>query len=207
MRNNGFTLVELILASAILVIVSLLGFTAVQSSSRSININQSTSRVQDDARNVMLALTQEIEFAVKPAAMGLVLPPGVVGIEVRDNGRSVTFQIPTDNTFTRFSAPITFRFETEDALIENEPGYEFGNALLDAGEDLNNDGVLNRRIVRVQSGVTSVVGSANTIADAVFELLPEEDVLRVTITATQRIERDRPHLFRYQLQNDIYIMN
>lgn len=206
MKNSGFTLLEVMIASALLTIISLLGFVALQSSARAVNVNQAVALVEADARNVLRAIMREVEFAVKPAAVGATLPPDVQGLQVHDNNRAVTFQTPTNAAFTTFSAPITFRFETEDTPLA-VPGFEFGNAVLDPGEDVNNDGVLNRRVLRIQGGETQVLGSANTIADARFELLEGNTVLRITIVATTRIEPLQQRLTRHELQGDVYLMN
>lgn len=206
MERNGFTLLEVMISASLIVIVSLLGFVALQSSARMMNINQTTALLQSDVRNLMLVLTREIEPAVKPVALGLSLPPGVEGLRVLEDNSGVVYQVPADNSFTQFSSPIAIQFETEDTPLAI-PNFEFGNAILDPGEDRNHDGVLNRRVLRMQDGETRVLGGANNIADAHFELLENNQILRVRVVATRRIDNVNSHLARFELQSDIYLMN
>ena len=206
MSRNGFTLMEVMVSATLIVIVSVCGFVALQSSTRTTTVNQTTSLLQADARNLMLALSREFEIAIKPAPTGFTLPSGVQGLCVQDNNRRVVFQTPLDGAFTQFSPPITIQFETEDTPVER-PGFEFGNALLDHGEDSNGDGVLNRRVTLTRDGETRVLGGANTIADVRFELLENDAALRISIVATAPIENVADRLATYELQSEIYVMN
>ena len=203
----GFSLLEVMLSTALLAVVGSMGLMVVLSASRSVNLDQTVAYLQQEARGVLLHLSREIESAVKPAKTGFSLPPGVQGLRVIEEGSAITFQVPTNPGFTTFSAPITIRFESEDTPLAINADFEFGNAFLDWGEDLNGDGVLTRRIVRHQSGETRVIGGANNIAFAEFEFNEDNDLLRVRLVLTRRIEPLKPWLARYEVQEEIYLMN
>jgi Tfp pilus assembly protein PilE len=206
MNRAGFTLVEVTMAAALIFILASLGFIAVQTSATAVNVNNGRAILQSEARSIMLELAREVELAIQPVGPGETLPPGAQGLRVQDGGRAIQFLVPVDGTFTLFSAPITFTLENEDTP-ETQAGSTTGNARLDSGEDLNNDDILTRRIVRTQSGITRVIGGSNNVANAVFELLDNNDVLRVTLLLTLPISNRQDQLLRYEVQQDIYLMN
>lgn len=94
--------------------------------------------------------------------------PRSQGLTIINGGQGIRFQIPANPAFTAFSAPIEYRFQTEDTPVAGGL-FPFGNAWLDPGEDSNNDGILNRNIVRVQGGQKGWASERRIpIADATF---------------------------------------
>ena len=207
MGTAGFTLLELTMSVVLIVFVSALGFVAVQTTADSVTTTQVQTQLQGEARSIIISLSREVEPAVQPVLAGEeVLPPNVEGLQVLDGGRTLRFQTPTNALFTTFSAPITIAYENED-LADAESGSPIGNAVLDDGEDTNEDGALTRRLVRRQGGATEVLGAGNSVADVRFELQENGDVLRVTLLLTTPMGNERDRLIRYQIQEDIYLMN
>lgn len=206
MNKSGFTLLELTISTALLIIIFSLGLVAMKTSSASVSLNRGKSQLQEEARRLMLVLSQELEQAIKPAPQGTVLPYGAKALTLINGGKGIRFQIPANPAFTAFSAPIEYRFETEDTPVAGGLA-PFGNAWLDPGEDSNHDGILNRNIVRVQAGQTRVIGASNSIADATFELLENGNLLRISLVLTAPIGDVRSQLVTYEFQRDIYLMN
>ncbi len=177
-QNGGFTLLEVTIAAALILIVSALGLVAIQSSARAVELNQALANIQQDARGAMLALSREVEFAVKPAPTGYSLPPNVQGIRTVQGGNGVVFQVPTNREGTSFSQPITVSFDEE-----------------------------NQRLEREQAGAVRVLGSANTIEFAEFDLRDDDSVLRITMTVARPIASPTGQMSRFTLQTDVYLMN
>ena len=206
MGNSGFTLLELTLSMVLIVFISTLGLVAVQTTANSVSTGQVQTQLQSEARDIAISLSREVEPAVRPAMAGETLPPGAVGLQVLDDGHTLLFQVPEDELFTVFSAPITITYENED-LPDAQTGSPIGNAVLDPDEDTNEDLALTRRLVRRQAGTTEVLGGSNNLADVRFELQENGDVLRVTLLLTTPLSNEREHLIQYQVQEDIYLMN
>lgn len=206
MNKSGFSLLELTISTALLVIVFSLGLIAIKSSSASVSLNRGKAQLQEEARRLMIVLGKELEQAVKPPPSGLILPPTVKALTILNDGEGIRFQIPIKEDFTSFTTPIEYHFETEDMPLQgtNPPT---GNAWLDPGEDANNDGILNRHIVRVQNGQRRILGAANSIAHANFELIDAGNVLRISLVLTAPMGDTRSALVRHELQRDIYLMN
>lgn len=206
MNKSGFTLLELTISTALIVVIFSLGFVAIKSSSASVSLNRGKAQLQEEARRLMVVLAQELEQAVKAPTPGMSLPYGAKAIAILNGGEGVRFQIPVKEDFTSFTTAIEYHFETEDAPLagSNPP---VGNAWLDPGEDANNDGILNRQIVRVQNGERRILGAANSIAHADFELIDAGNVLRITLILTAPMGDTRSRLVRHELQRDIYLMN
>ena len=205
---HGFTLLELMMAMAVLGVVALISGSVYVSTYRSTLINRAASDLQREVRDALSALNAEVQFAVKAARPGLTLPTGAQAIAVSSDGRSVTYVVPTDLTGQNFSAPITIVFETEDTPVPENPAEEFGNALLDSGEDQNGDGILNRRLVITRDDENRALGAANALADVQFSLSPDGSMLIVTVTATRRIQgAGLNQMIQFSTTSNIYLMN
>ena len=179
MRNkSGFTLIEVMISMALITVVSALGLVAMQSSTNAINLNQALALIQQDARDAVMAISQETEFAVKQAPTGQSLPLGVTGASVANDGNSFTYQVPTNSNFTAFSSPITLSFDPD-----------------------------TRQILRTQSGATRVVGSANSVSQTAFQLRDQNSILRVILTTEAHIEAVGDRTAEFNLQSDIFLMN
>ncbi len=204
--NMGFTLIELVVSASLMVIISMLGLVAFQSSHKSVSLNQKMARLQQDTRDAMRDLSTQVQMAVKRAAPGLVLPAKAEELRVVDPHR-ITYVVPTDMTRVNFSPVITVRFETEDLAATGLEHGEHGNSVLDTGEDLNENGVLDRRLVIVENGQTRVMGGASSLADVTFTLSADGSTLGVTMVATTRLEPDKERLLRYETSSNIFLMN
>lgn len=205
-NEYGFTLVEMMVASATLSILALAMFGAIQVMTQSTRLAQAKTRVQSTVRDSIPVITREIEVAARAAtAAGI---PGVTGVQVFDDGDlvgpdelgdMVVFQVPLDNTGQNWSTPIQFRFVNED---------QNGNGYLDDGEDTvdaqdptqdgNGDGVLTRWIVREQDtdgdgnfdgpGERRVVGGVNEFQSVQYSLNAARDFLTITVVSQQVME-------------------
>lgn len=173
MRNGGFTFVEVMLSLAMTSVVVLLGFMAIQSAAESVEVADATADTLQSLRNVMGMVTQELEMASSQDLEGLCAP-----IHVSESMPEVTFQVPLDDTGESWSDPITYLFENEDTD---------GDAQLDDGEDTNGDGVLTRRLVRLQGDTEMILAAANNLHDVDFDLSDDGRMLTVTLVASQEI--------------------
>lgn len=185
MRTNaGLTLLELIIVVALMSIFGLLAFVAVTSATEATVLADAKTQTQSDLRQVVMQISDELQLASKTPNNALTPPLQAVRINRDMDANSpveIVFQVPLDGSGTNWSRPVRFRHFTED--LNN-------NALLDPGEDVDGDGVLSRRVLRLEDlngdgtfdgpGETVQVGSANNIAELDFAI----DGDRVTITAT-----------------------
>lgn len=198
--SRGFTLAELLISITIFTVVSLLAFIVMQSSVEAGRLTDSQGQMQATLRDVMQQLSSELRSAysdrtVAPKNAGEIanvqVPVGTIGVTITNNGRTVQFQRPTPSTSKPVPQPgtrITFALQSEDA------GFINGDAKLGPGEDANGNGILDRRLLRTQDGVTRAVGAANDLADIQFELLASPDsgdknrtVLRIRLVATKLV--------------------
>lgn len=183
-RNLGYSMLELTVSTALLSVVSLLAYYALVGATESAALAQGKNELQANLRDTMAVLTREISLAyTERIAEGdpQTLPPGLVGpIEVAESGDQVTFQVPVPRAqgLPEASTRITIFHENEDTV--GEP-----NAILDPGEDANADGALTRRLVRVQDGVSTPLGAANTISLVRFTLLPNQSAQDDRLTTLQ----------------------
>ncbi len=215
MRQSGFTLLEMMLSISILTIVGLLGFIVISSSTESAELARAKSEIQAGLRDVMAAITSEAREAYTQRTVAATpprAPAGVAGIQVGEDNDRITFQTPVRTDGPQMvvgSTPIIIALENEDTDTGNGP-----NALLDPGEDTNNDGVLNRRVVRIQNGKQEVLGASNDISGLRFELRPNQNAfdntpttLYVWMEATKRYGSGLKHIVRAELESSIDIKN
>lgn len=211
--ERGFTLLEMLFSVSILSVVSLLGFIVVRSSYESQSLIEAQGEIQSDLRSVMAALTAELELAfAEPRIISVRNPDGVEPIKVATDGKSVVYYRPVpDNSAQGFTwqGPFTLMFENEDT--DDGSG---GNAKLDSGEDVNGDGVLNRRVVRIANGVSTPLGGANNIRSVQFELLDSADAsddrdtrLRIRLEAGKRYGVGTQMLALQELESEIRFLN
>lgn len=180
MNNQGHTMVEVMISTAILTIVSLLGFVVLQSSTSSAQLANAKVDVQNNLRDTMTALTFALREGVTQTTTEKTgAPEDLFPVAVSDEGRAITFQMPepiAGEEMFDYSTPITFSLQNED---------ENGNGLLDPDEDTNEDGTLTRRIVRSQDGVTTPVAGASTIDFVSFTLLANQVTGVADLTTVQ----------------------
>lgn len=191
-HQRGFTLLELSVSMALLTVVSLLAFYALAGATDSATLSQAKSELQSNLRDTMDALIDEVNVAYTDRIWKgepQTLPVGLNGpITVSGDGTSVSFQRPVPKAvgIPDASTPIIVRFENEDL------GGTAANGVLDTGEDVNGDGSLTRRLIRVQNGQVTPLGSSNNISRVRFELLENQDdnnkqmtSLRIQLEATK----------------------
>lgn len=190
--NRGFTLIEVMISMIIMVVVGGLSFVATRTSMSSMAVSQAKERAQAEARDVVTAIAHELEMAPKtPGPSDPPLPTGVNPVVITAGPTpAITFQIPRDGTRTNWSRPITYGFVNED--INN-------NYRTDPGEDVNLDGILNRRIVRIEdrnrNGSTTdpgeVVTAAGTNNISACAFAQNGNIVTVTVTARAPISGTR----------------
>lgn len=209
MGKDGFTLTEVIVAVGLLSIIALLGFMAMTSSASSVNVAKARHDVQASLSNVMMEITAELQLAAKTPdpslsppleAPAIVLDPGPV------SPVELVFQIPADGSGRNWSAPVRLRYVNEDVN---------GNLRLDPGEDLDGDGVLSRRLVRIQDangdgdtadpGEMRTLGAANNIANCQFAI--DGNVVTVTLSASSLISGRAENPVQATLIRRIYLLN
>lgn len=180
MNNQGHTMVEVMISTAILTIVSLLGFVVLQSSTSSAQLANAKVDVQNNLRDTMAALTFELREGVTQTTTEKTgAPEDLFPVAVSDEGRAITFQKPepiVSGEMFAYSTPVTFSLQNED---------ENGNGLLDPDEDTNADGALTRRIVRSQNGETTPIAGASTIDLVNFTLLANQVTGVADLTTVQ----------------------
>lgn len=226
---DGFSLMELMIAVAILSIVSLLGWVALQTSTEQTALATAQSSAQQDVRAVAMLLSEEIEVAsaedretVAPPVLGLTVnSPCKSGPLVGNGGESckseVVFEVPPDVVDAPWRK-VRIRYVNEDVDDDGE---------LDSGEDLDENGRLDRGFFRIedrdgdgsisQSGDVVLLGSTNNIVDASFTLSEDGQVVTITLTAEREIAgryteelatgEKLPARVQSDLRTDVYMLN
>ncbi len=209
MTSRGFTLVELVISMAILVIISALGIAALQTSTTSAATAGSKADVQGNIRDALSSMTRELQMASKSSDDSLIPPLQDVTVNANPAAGSpmeLVFQTPTNGSGRSWTQPIRYRFVNEDA---NE------NGRLDEGEDLDGDGVLSRRILRIQDrngdgdtiddGERAPVGGANDLSAVQFTR--NGDIVTITLTAEKFLAGRRTDPVRVSVSCDVYLQN
>jgi len=209
MKAPGYSLLEVTVATSIMGIVSLLGFIVLSSSNESVQLTTAKVDVQNHLRDTMAAMTGELREAVSSITTNLTgAPEGLNPVAVAEEGTLITFQVPQPTSgeaqFT-YSGLISYTIENED---------QNGNARLDPGEDANGDGVLTRRIVRTQAGVTTPVAGANTIDSVTFTLVQHQaagnnnfTTVNINLTGSKRYGPGAGKLVVAQMDASIRLVN
>jgi prepilin-type N-terminal cleavage/methylation domain-containing protein len=168
-KNAGYTLIEMTLSVALMSIVSLLTFVALQSTTQSSNLNGAKEQIAADLRQTMLAVTGEVRQAYTARTVDAdppIAPPEAFAVTVINSGKGIRFCVPEPTAGSVHpvpSDPIIIEFQNEDV----QGG---ANALLDSSEDTNGDGVLTRRLVRRVGDTVEVLGASNNISNVTFSL-------------------------------------
>lgn len=167
--NSGYTLIEMTMSVALMSIVSLLTFVALQSTTQSSNLNGAKEQIAADLRQTMLAVTGEVRQAYTARTVDAdppIAPAEAFAVTIINGGKGIRFCVPEPVDGSVHPAPsdsITIEFQNEDV----QGG---ANALLDGSEDTNGDGVLTRRLVRRVGASVEVLGASNNISDVTFSL-------------------------------------
>jgi len=209
MKSYGYSLLEVMVASTILGVVSLLGFVVLKSSNEAAQLSTAKVDVQNHLRDSMAVMTGELREAVSSETTNRTgAPEGLYAVSVDETGGSITFQVPEavagEEQFA-YSSSITYSLENEDAN---------GNGRLDEGEDSNDDGVLTRRIVRTQDGVEVPVASANSIDTVTFLLVANQaagnnqlTTVNIQMTGSKRYGPAEGKLVVSELESSIRLVN
>jgi hypothetical protein len=186
---------------AILVVVSLLTFVVMQSSTSAMAVAEAKELAQASVRNAMMDMTAELALASKQSNNALAPPLEALRIV---NASEIVFQVPASTSASSYSQPITYRFVNEDT----GPGDYAGNARLDEGEDTNGDGALTRHILRIQGQTQRVMGTANDLHSVQFSLSPPaNDVLTITLTASKAVNNRRHDVITATATSRVYLSN
>ena len=187
---SGFSLLELMVVTVTLSIVSVIGFAALQNATSSVNMSTAKSEALTEVRDVLAAMIGELQLARKNNVETSDTYIRINKDPVRHSPIEIVFQVPSDNTGDNYSTPITFRYVDEDSN---------GNGFLDIGEDVVvADRSLSRKIVRLQEvldadgnlvATARPVGGANSIDDVDFRL--DGDTLTIEVTATRVVPGSR----------------
>ena len=120
----------------------------------------------------------------------------------------LVFQVPLDGTRLLWSSPIRFRYINEDTN---------GNAALDPGEDVDGDGALTRRIVRMQDingdgdeddpGEQRPLAAANDLSDVQFALDADHSLLTIRLEASARTSGRRMERVTAAVTSRVYVCN
>jgi prepilin-type N-terminal cleavage/methylation domain-containing protein len=195
-ERAGFTLLELTISMAILVVVSGLTFVVTQSTTSAVAVSEAKEMAQAGVRNALTDMTNELSLASKKTNAGLVPPLAALQVV---SASEILFQIPDGTSGTTYSEPITYRFENEDVN---------GNAILDSGEDKDEDGALTRHIIRIQGDTRRVMGTTNNVSAVQFSLnAPTNDMLTITLTATKAVNDRRRNLISSTATSTVYLSN
>lgn len=209
MNTAGHTMIEVMLSTAILSIVSLLGFIVIQSSTTSAQLANAKVDVQNNLRDTMAVLATQLREGVTLSTTEATgAPEDLDPVAVSEDARQITFQVPISvpgEAMFEYSTPITFALENEDANA---------NGRLDEGEDTNGDGVLTRRLTRTQDGVTTAVAGAQNIDQVTFTLLANQAVgndelstVRITLTGSKRYGSGEGKLVNAEMSSNIRLVN
>ncbi|HOV31890.1 MAG TPA: prepilin-type N-terminal cleavage/methylation domain-containing protein [Candidatus Hydrogenedens sp.] len=212
----GFTLIEMTISVALLGIISLLSFIALESSVKSSTLAAAQNEIDSALRDTFNGLSEVVKQAYTTESTNVTpptAPNGVEPIQVQNEGYSIQFFIPVPvNTpaLIQASQPITIMYENEDHSSEENPP----NAILDDGEDTNNDKALTRRLVMIQGNNRRVLGSANCISNVEFQLLPDRSnssdqatILYVYLEGSKRMGPGMGPLIRAELSGTIKLEN
>ncbi len=213
--RTGYSLIEVMVAVGILSVVSVLSFIVLRSSNEAVSLATAKSEVQGNLRDVMAAISREVEAAFIPEHVSRTPERmNAEDIEVLSDGREIRFwkveQSP-NSLLPVEVGPLRIFLESEDlGLVSGNPM----NAKLDPGEDENGDGALTRRVVLERDDTERTLAAANDVADLQFALLPsnnEEDErltrLQVTLTASRRHGFNNEHLVTATLTSVIQMSN
>jgi len=105
--HSGFTLLEVSISMAILVVVSLLTFVVTQSSTSAIAVSGAKEMAQASVRNSLADMASELALASKKSNVGLTPPLEALRVV---SPTEIVFQVPADKNGTVWSAPITYQF-------------------------------------------------------------------------------------------------
>lgn len=209
MNNNGHTMVEVMISTAILTVVSLLGFIVLQTSNSSAQLANAKIEVQNNLRDTMLAVTRDLRQGVTNLTTNKTgSPENLFPAQVAEDNKSITFQVPVEGeniVLYTYSTPITYSLENEDLN---------GNGRLDDGEDTNGDGVLTRRLIRTQDEISTAVASGNTIDDVTFTLIQNRaagnntlSTVQISMSGSKRYGDGEGKLVRSEMNSSIRLVN
>ena len=124
--NNGYSLLELVVSTAIFVTVSTISIIAIGSTAKLTTMMEADSEVQANLRTAMDEMALELRMAYTEVFVDANLAPeGVEPLKVIADGTAITFQVPEFDSATGVvaaSTPITYRFDNEDLPVASAFG-------------------------------------------------------------------------------------
>lgn len=133
--QQGFTLLELMIGTAVAVIITAAAFTALTSSSKATRVNDQTAQTQQNGRLAMELLSHDI----KMAGYGMIGPVGNCGtaIVARDNNAagvdtgpdSVSMVVPTTTTILAAAAIGPFGTSANPLQLVSASGFSSGSII------------------------------------------------------------------------------
>ena len=207
--KNGYSLLELTVAMAVLSAVGLLAMEGVRTSTAALSTTEAMSQAQSCVRDTMRVMCNELQLAAKRSNAALsppLQPPQITANPVAGSPIDIAFQIPLDLTATRWSSVIRYRFMYEDTN---------NNGRLDPGEDTDGNGVLTRCILRIQDrngdgdttdpGESTPIGGSNDFRDVTFAR--NGDVITITLTANRLVAPRRTNPVTATETARVYLLN
>lgn len=207
--DAGFTLLELMVSTAIMVVLSSFMAVAVFATSEVSTSSAVESSVQDDVRELLTSMTKELILASAEGNDAIdpeVLAVAIVPDPAENSPIEIQYQVPIDEWGQVWSEVRRFRFITED--LNN-------NAKLDDGEDSNGDGILNRSIVQLADrngdGDTtdpediSVVAGSQYISNLQFAL--NGRMLTIVVGSSRPVPKHEEVFFNSNVTTAVCIMN
>lgn len=200
--KSGFTLLEIMVVVALLSVLLLTVGTVWLNAFSVWEVQDDFALTNAALRDSSSTIADEVRLSTRfdlPSA----LPP-VIGLTVEgDPPTSVTFQKPLTPDGLQWTVPITFRLYNEDVN---------GDLRLDASEDLNQNGLLDRVIERLEdkdgNGVYDAPGEARIVARGIDNLVftLNGDKLDMIITARRKSDR-RNVLQEHSFNSSITLIN
>lgn len=223
MKSKGFSLLELMIATGILTIVIGIGYVAITASAASADLAEAEGLALQSLRDTLDVMADEVQYAARWDDNSV--NPPILGAAVNEDPAAnspveLVFQVPAGATPQTWGPPITYRFIHEDSVPDGE---DVGNGVLDDGEDLDGNGLLDRHILRLQdlngdgdtddAGESRRIGGANQVSGVRFEFMnmgtfgqgPRR--LRITVTAVQPFGRDDSLAVRQEATRTVSLLN
>lgn len=201
-RNDGFTLIELMIVIAIFSILMLAVGGIYMSNFNAWRVEENIVAVNMALRTVETQLHQELVEATFTDDVTLNTAALTVGVG------TTTFQRPITVDGLTWTNPVTIRLRNEDLN---------GNLLLDVGEDVDGNGVLDRVVERLVDGVFGGVqdgdftdpGETRLLARGVDGLVFNlaGNLLTCTITSSNRADNTANALRTDTLTFSVLITN
>ncbi|MBI1320105.1 MAG: prepilin-type N-terminal cleavage/methylation domain-containing protein [Candidatus Hydrogenedens sp.] len=175
---RGYTLLETMVVVAVMGGIFAITGTVLVRSAKVWHAEETFAAVSNGMRDAAMAISRDLQFARLEA--DLTQTPPVIGVTLGKG--DIQFQMPQSADGNAWSPVVMFRLNNED---------KNGNLRLDSGEDLDQDGILDRCIERVQDidgdGKYEGDGEVRVVARGIdrlsFQQEPGSTLIEVAIEA------------------------